>query len=144
MRKAVIVSGYFNPLHKGHIDLFEKSREVADFLIIVVNSDLQRELKGSKEFMDENERLKIIQSLKDVGYSCISIDKDKTQIETLKMLNHKFGDIMELHFANGGDQNNNTIPAEASGGRAICSMKYCAWPPSTMALPKATERMSRA
>ena len=45
---------------------------------------------------------------------------------------------------NNVSKNNNTIPAEASGGRAICSMKYCAWPPSTMALPKATERMSRA
>jgi len=39
-----------------------------------------------------------------------SIDKDKTQIQTLKMLNHKFGDIMELYFANGGDHNNTTIP----------------------------------
>lgn len=109
-RKAVIVSGYFNPIHKGHLELFEKAQEVGDFLIVVVNSDLQRELKGSKEFMDENERLRIIQSIKGVGYSCISIDKDKTQNETLKMLNHKFGDIMDLHFANGGDQSNNTIP----------------------------------
>jgi cytidyltransferase-like protein len=109
-RKAVIVSGYFNPIHKGHLELFEKAQEVGDFLIVVVNSDLQRELKGSKEFMDENERLRIIQSIKGVGYSCISIDKDKTQNQTLKMLNHKFGDIMDLHFANGGDQNNNSIP----------------------------------
>ena len=110
MRKAVIVSGYFNPLHKGHLELFEKSKEVGDFLIVVVNSDLQRELKGSKEFQLEDERLRIIQSIKGVGYACLSIDKDKTQNETLKMLRHKFGDIMELHFANGGDQNNDTIP----------------------------------
>ena len=110
MRKAVIVSGYFNPIHKGHLDLFEKTQDFGDFLIVVVNSDLQRELKGSKEFMKEDERLRIIQSIKGVGYSCISIDKDKTQNETLKMLKHKFGDIMELHFANGGDQNNDTIP----------------------------------
>jgi D-beta-D-heptose 7-phosphate kinase/D-beta-D-heptose 1-phosphate adenosyltransferase len=60
--------------------------------------------------MKEDERLRIIQSIKGVGYSCISIDTDKTQKETLKMLTHKFGDIMELHFANGGDQNNYTIP----------------------------------
>ena len=110
MRKAVIVSGYFNPIHQGHLDLFEKTKDIGDFLIVVVNSDFQRELKGSKEFMKEDERLRIIQSIKGVGYSCISIDKDKTQNETLKMLRHKFGDIMELHFANGGDQNNDTIP----------------------------------
>jgi len=110
MRKGIIVSGYFNPLHKGHLELFEKSKQAGDFLIVVVNSDLQRELKGSKEFMTEDERLRIIQHIREVDYSCISIDKDKTQIQTLKMLNHKFGDIMELYFANGGDQNNTTIP----------------------------------
>ena len=110
MRKAVIVSGYFNPIHQGHLDLFERTKDIGDFLIVIVNSDLQRELKGSKEFMKEDERLRIIQSIKGVGYSCLSIDKDKTQNETLKMLRHKFGDIMELHFANGGDQNNDTIP----------------------------------
>lgn len=110
MRKAVIVSGYFNPIHKGHLELFDKTKEIGDFLIVVVNSDLQRELKGSREFMLEDERLRIIQSIKGVGYACISIDKDKTQNETLKMLRHKFGDIMELHFANGGDQNNDSIP----------------------------------
>ena len=61
MRKVVIVSGYFNPLHKGHLELFRKAREFSDdYLIVIVNSDLQRELKGSKEFQDENERLEII------------------------------------------------------------------------------------
>ena len=59
-RKVVIVSGYFNPIHKGHLELFEKSQEYGDFLIVIVNSDLQRKLKGSKEFMDENERLLIV------------------------------------------------------------------------------------
>lgn len=110
MKKAIIVSGYFNPIHKGHLELFTKAKEISEFLIVVVNSDLQRELKGSKEFMTEDERLKIIQHIREVDYSCISIDRDKTQKETLKMLHHKFADFMNLHFANGGDQNNNTIP----------------------------------
>jgi cytidyltransferase-like protein len=109
-RKAVIVSGYFNPVHKGHLELFKKANEIGDFLIVLVNSDLQRKLKGSKEFQDENERLQIIQSLKSVGYACISVDKDKTQIESLKMIHHKFGDVFDLTFANGGDQTNETIP----------------------------------
>jgi cytidyltransferase-like protein len=109
-RKAVIVSGYFNPVHKGHLELLKKANEIGDFLIVLVNSDYQRELKGSKEFQDESERLQIIQSLKSVGYACVSVDKDKTQVESLKMIHHKFGDVFDLVFANGGDQTNKTIP----------------------------------
>ena len=109
-RKAVIVSGYFNPVHKGHLELFKKANEIGDFLIVLVNSDHQRKLKGSKEFQDESERLQIIQSLKSVGYACISVDKDKTQIKSLKMIHRKFGDVFDLTFANGGDQTNETIP----------------------------------
>ena len=109
-RKVVIVSGYFNPIHKGHLELFKKSQEHGDFLIVIVNSDKQRKLKGSLEFMDENERLMIVQAIKYVGHAFISIDQDRTQIESLKYLHKQFGSIWDLHFVNGGDQNNNTIP----------------------------------
>ena len=46
--KAIIVSGYFNPLHKGHLELFEKAKAAGDELWVIVNSDLQRSLKGVK------------------------------------------------------------------------------------------------
>ena len=49
--KAIIVSGYFNPLHKGHIEYFHKAKAEGDYLFIIVNNDQQRLLKGSKEFM---------------------------------------------------------------------------------------------
>lgn len=109
-KKAVIVSGYFNPLHKGHLELFRKAKENADKLWVIVNSDLQRELKGSKEFMDELERLEIIQSIRYVDYALISMDKDKTQCQTLETFSEMFGEQYHLIFANGGDQNNDTIP----------------------------------
>jgi len=109
-QKAVIVSGYFNPIHKGHLELFRKAKENADKLWVIVNSDLQRELKGSKEFMDELERLEIIQSIRYVDYALISQDKDKTQCQTLETFAQMFGDKYDLFFANGGDQNNDTIP----------------------------------
>ena len=108
--KAVIVSGYFNPLHKGHLELFRKAKQSADKLWVIVNSDLQRELKGSKEFMDELERKDIVQSIRYVDYTLISQDKDKTQCQTLETFAQMFGEMYELYFANGGDQNNDTIP----------------------------------
>ena len=108
--KAIIVSGYFNPLHKGHLELFEKAKAVGDELWVIVNSDLQRALKGSKEFMDENERLTIVRAIKYVDKALISIDTDKTQCATLTWLANEYGALYDLNFANGGDQNNNSIP----------------------------------
>tara|TARA_A100001015_G_C14587906_1_gene555467 strand:+ start:91 stop:519 length:429 start_codon:yes stop_codon:yes gene_type:complete len=107
--KAIVVSGYFNPLHKGHLELFEKAKGAGDELWVIVNSDLQRVLKGSKEFMDENERFIIISAIGIVDKALISIDKDKTQRATLADLADKFSEKYELYFANGGDQNNDTI-----------------------------------
>ena len=110
MKKAIIVSGYFNPLHKGHLELFEKAKEAGDALIVIVNNDKQREMKGSSFFMDEQERVQIIRSLSIVDMAWISIDEDSTQNETLKLMVEKFYETYKLAFANGGDQNNDTIP----------------------------------
>ncbi len=107
--KVIIVSGYFNPLHKGHLELFEKAKAAGDQLWVIVNSDLQRELKGSKEFMKEDERLVIVRAIGIVNKALISIDKDKTQCATLGDLADKFSTDYELYFANGGDQNNDSI-----------------------------------
>ena len=82
-QKAIIVSGYFNPIHKGHLELFQKAKAFGDELWVIVNSDLQRELKGTKEFMDEDERLIIVSSVGIVDKALLSIDKDKTQCATL-------------------------------------------------------------
>ena len=49
-KKGMIVSGYFNPIHKGHIEYFNNAKALADELFVIVNSDHQRALKGSKEF----------------------------------------------------------------------------------------------
>jgi D-beta-D-heptose 7-phosphate kinase/D-beta-D-heptose 1-phosphate adenosyltransferase len=112
MKKMVIVSGYFNPLHKGHLELFHRAKTygIGDKLLVIVNSDYQRLLKGSKEFQDELERLMIIRNLRIVDESIISIDKDKTQCATLKYLSDLYSHEYQLFFANGGDQTNESIP----------------------------------
>jgi len=108
--KAIIVSGYFNPIHKGHLEYLNCAKAIADKLFVIVNNDHQRELKGSKEFQDEDERVIIISNLKAVDEVILSIDKDSTVCETIKHISEKFGNEYELAFANGGDQNNDSIP----------------------------------
>lgn len=108
--KAIIVSGYFNPIHKGHIEYFQNARSNGDKLFVIVNSDFQRALKGSKEFQDEKERLFIVENLRLVDKCFLSIDKDRTVVESIKMIFNQFGNEYNLAFANGGDQNNDTIP----------------------------------
>lgn len=109
-KKAVIVSGYFNPIHKGHLEYFNNAKALADELFVIVNSDFQRELKQSKEFQMEAERLLIVSNIKGVDKVILSIDKDRTVCATLEKIANDFGTAYDLAFANGGDQNNDTIP----------------------------------
>ena len=108
--KAIIVSGYFNPLHKGHLEYFNHAKAIADKLIVIVNNDHQRELKGSKAFQGEDERVIIISNLKAVDEVVLSIDQDRTVCDTISYISEKFGKEYDLAFANGGDQSNETIP----------------------------------
>lgn len=108
--KAIIVSGYFNPIHKGHLEYFNNAKALADELFVIVNSDHQRALKGSKEFQKEDERLFIVQNIKAVDKAFISIDQDRTVCASIADIFHKYNHEYELGFANGGDQNNNSIP----------------------------------
>ena len=113
--KCIIVSGYFNPIHKGHIEYFQKAKTNGDELFVIVNNDFQRALKGSKVFQDELERLFIVENIGLVDKCIISIDRDRTVIETIKKIHSLYGFQFDLAFANGGDQNNDTIPE-----RKIC------------------------
>jgi len=108
--KVVAVSGYFNPVHRGHISLFSEAKKLGDKLVVILNNDQQVAIKGSQKFMDEQERKEIIENLKPVDEVVISIDKDGTQCATLAMLKP---DI----FANGGDRRNPADLPEA----AICA-----------------------
>jgi cytidyltransferase-like protein len=114
-KKGMIVSGYFNPIHKGHIEYFNNAKSLADELFVIVNNDHQRALKGSKEFQQESERVFIVSSIKSVDHCVLSIDQDRTVCKTIEKIALDFGPEYELSFANDGDQNNNTIPE-----RAIC------------------------
>lgn len=105
MEKIVCVSGYFDPVHVGHIEYFKKSKEIGTKLMVIVNNDLQAYKKKGRPFMPLEERVEIIRELKCVDIVVKSIDDDRTVCETLRTVEPK-----PDYFCNGGDQNNLTIP----------------------------------
>jgi cytidyltransferase-like protein len=107
--KIVIVSGYFDPLHVGHIECMELSKKLGDKLVIILNNDNQCSMKKGKPFMPQEERKKIVESLKFVDDVFVSIDKDKSVCESIKAIAEKYKGH-EIIFAKGGDRFSNEIP----------------------------------
>ena len=112
--KIAIVSGYFNPLHVGHLDYLEAAKKISDKLIVIVNSDYQVVLKGSTPFMNQSDRVTVIKALKYVDRVYLSTDKDESVLETLKYIvvqNQACG-RNEFLFCNGGDRSGTNTPEE--------------------------------
>jgi D-beta-D-heptose 7-phosphate kinase/D-beta-D-heptose 1-phosphate adenosyltransferase len=104
--KVVAVSGYFDPIHVGHLEFLKIAKSLGDKLVVIINSDYQADLKKGKSFMPEEDRLEIVQALRCVDEVFLSIDKDKS---VCKSLEHLKPDI----FANGGDRSLEEIPETA-------------------------------
>jgi len=101
--RTVAISGYFDPIHVGHLEYIVEAKKLADKLIVIVNNNHQCVLKKGKPFMDENDRVTIVSSIKYVDEVFLSIDKDKTVCKSLE-------NIKPDIFANGGDRKNYEIP----------------------------------
>ena len=109
--KKVAISGYFDPIHVGHLEYISLSKKLGDYLIVIINNNHQCTLKKGKHFMDENDRAKILEAIEGVDEIFISIDQDRTVCESLEKIRP---DI----FTNGGDRHNKEIP------EAIVCKKY--------------------
>lgn len=110
--EVVVASGYFDPLHVGHLEYFRLARNYGDSLIVIVNNDKQNELKKGKSFMSEQDRVEIISSINLVDRTVLSIDKDLSVSNSLRAV-YKSLDKMNLElsaFVNGGDRHVEEIP----------------------------------
>ena len=99
----VAVSGYFDPIHIGHLEYLKMAKDLGNYLIVIVNNDYQSNLKKGKSFMNELDRVEIVKALKLVDEVFLSIDQDRTVCKSLEKLKP---DI----FANGGDRLTDEIP----------------------------------
>lgn len=108
-----IISGYFNPIHTGHLDYIEGAKAYCHSLFVIVNSDHQVGLKGSTKFMDEYSRLRITLALQSVDRAMISIDKDGTVVRSIGEILRQYCDdpfVDSLCFMNGGDRKDGNTP----------------------------------
>lgn len=113
MTTVVITSMYANPVHPGHIECLELAKQLGDKLVVIVNNDLQQQLKIGKIFQDENFRMKVISSLKPVDDVFLSIDKDGSVCESIEAVvtHHRVIDNKtDFIFAKGGDRFVGNIP----------------------------------
>ncbi len=108
-KKVVITSGFFNPIHVGHVNLIKAAKQLGDYLVVIVNNDNQVNIKGSAPFMPEQERMEIIGALQGVDEVFLSVDQDGFIAESLKMIAEKYNGN-ELLFAKGGDRNLDNLP----------------------------------
>tara|TARA_R100000008_G_scaffold58463_2_gene36288 strand:+ start:1694 stop:2122 length:429 start_codon:yes stop_codon:yes gene_type:complete len=103
--KISIVSGGFDPLHVGHIELFNNARELSDALFVILNSDRFLFEKKSRVFMPFEERKIMVESVKGVDMVVPCIDDDSTVCKTLEKLSSLTEAVdAQLLFCNGGDR----------------------------------------
>jgi cytidyltransferase-like protein len=105
---------YANPIHPGHIECLQLSKELVDELWVIVNNDKQAELKrGIPSFQNENYRKIVIESIKYVDHAEIAIDQDGSVCESIKLFYNKIKSIdpnADIIFTKGGDRFANEIP----------------------------------
>lgn len=111
--RASIVSGYFNPLHPGHLDLFEAARARTGYLVVIVNNDVQQTLKKGKVIQVADDRLRIVRALRVVDDALVAVEEGSGMNESLDLVRAAYPET-ELEFCNGGDRSpeSDNLPAD--------------------------------
>jgi cytidyltransferase-like protein len=110
--KASIVSGYFSPLHPGHLELFEAAQARSGHLIVIVNNDAQQILKKGRVVQPAEDRIRIVRSLRIVDAAYLAVEDGRGIDGSFDLIRDDYPDT-ELEFCNGGDRVDiATLPVE--------------------------------
>ena len=110
-KNVIIVSGGFDPVHKGHIRMFREAANLGHQVIIGLNSDEWLTRKKGKPFMKWNERAEILESCKFVTQVLSMDDSDDTASDIIKQVANLYkNQDMNIYFANGGDRKKGNVP----------------------------------
>jgi D-beta-D-heptose 7-phosphate kinase/D-beta-D-heptose 1-phosphate adenosyltransferase len=109
MKKIIVVSGGFDPVHSGHILMFNSAKLHGDHLVVGVNSDEWLRRKKGAEFMPWSERSEIVLNFKSVDEVMMFDDSDGTACDLLEQVKKKYPND-QIVFANGGDRTSINIP----------------------------------
>lgn len=109
--RIAITSGYFDPLHRGHLELLELSRAQGDALWVIVNTDAQAALKKGRALIDQETRLAVTSALRVVDRAVLSIDTDGSVCASLDwLITEAKAQGHEAIFCKGGDRHAGNIP----------------------------------
>ena len=118
---VVVVSGGFDPIHAGHVRLFEEAKKLGDKLVVVLNNDNWLKKKKGYVFMPQRERKEVIEALRAVDKVILTSHrpnpKDMTVSKELRALRPNI-------FANGGDRTAKNTPEKAACKAVGCKVVY--------------------
>jgi cytidyltransferase-like protein len=118
---TVVVSGGFDPVHIGHVRMFQEARALGDRLVVVLNNDNWLMLKKGFVFMPEAERKEVIEAFRAVDEVVLTKhEAGTTDMSICKALEEIKPDI----FANGGDRKLDNIPEVATCEAIGCEMVF--------------------
>ena len=120
-KKVVAVSGGFDPIHIGHVRLFQEAKKLGDELVVILNNDNWLKAKKGYAFMPQKERKEIIEAL-----SCVDRDvitKHPTDTKDMRVC-RELEKISPTIFANGGDRHKHNVPENVVCKKINCQMVF--------------------